>query len=216
MVSPRSRIHFLFALLILIFFSACLPLRYPRTGEPVAVRPGEAFVFGRIRMLDLETTYEFLPFSRDPWDHMLKPDPIMTLELRRFEKPGGAVVYKTYLEPAVEKNGSFCWILSPGDYLLAGNPRIYGSGRFDPRETETLARFRIPAGGSTIYLGTLMITVGDGLFNLENVLAKGDTVYLIRDLSVADDREQELLQLRERFQAIPEPVVTEFMSPELD
>lgn len=216
MVSPRSRLPFLLALLILVLFSACLPLRYPRPGEPVAVRPGEALVFGRIRVLDAEKRHEFLPFSRDPLDHMLKPDPIMTLELRRFEKPGGAVVYKTHLTPTVEKNGSFYWILPSGDYLLAGNPRIYGSDRFDPGETAWLARFRIPAGGGAIYLGTLMVTIGDGLFNLENVLKKGETEYVVRDRSVVDDREEELLPLRERFQAIPKPVVTELMIPERD
>lgn len=216
MAGARSRLLFLFALLILTPFSACLPLRYPHPGAPVALRPGETLVFGRIRLLDAEKQYEYLPFSRDPLDHMLKPDPVMTLELRRFEKPGGAVVYKTHPAPTVETDGSFCWILPSGDYQLASNPRIYGSDQFDPGETASLARLRIPAGGGAVYLGTLMITIGDSLFSVQNVLTRGATEYVIRDLQVVDDREQELLSLRKRFQSIPEPVLTELMRPELD
>ncbi len=216
MFGRRLRLPLLLPLLILSLLVACLHLRVPRAGEPITLRPGEALAFGRIRLLDAEKQHEFSPFSRDPLDHMLKPDPIVTLELRRFEKPGGAVVYKTYTAPAVETDGSFYWILPAGDYLLAGNPRIYGSDRFDPGETRELARFNIPPGGGAIYLGALVIRIGDGLFNLENVAKAGETEYVVRGLHVVDDRESEISALRDRFQTVPEPVLTELMIPEGD
>jgi hypothetical protein len=158
--------------------------------------------------------YEFLPFSTDPMDHMMDPDPVMSLELRRFEPPGGAFVYKAYPLPAVGKYGAFRWILPAGDYLLASNPRIYGSPHFNPRETESLARFTVPPGGGTVYLGTLIVTIGDGLFDLLKGRKRGDTEYVIRDLRVVDEREGELRELRGRFPALPEPLTTGLMSAE--
>jgi ParB/RepB/Spo0J family partition protein len=47
----------------------------------------------------------------------------LTLELRKLYPPGGAFKFRTNPVPAVEKNGSFYWILSAGDYELLGNPR---------------------------------------------------------------------------------------------
>jgi hypothetical protein len=219
-VRLRRRHPLLLALLVI--FSACMPLRYPRDGEPVSVRPGEALVFGRIRMFgsDGETKgkasspYEFFPFSTDPMDHMLNPDPVMSLELRRFEPPGGAFVYKAFPLPAVGKHGAFRWILPAGDYLLASNPRIYGSARFNPRETAELARFTVTPGGGTVYLGTLIVTIGDALFDLPGVFGKGETEYVIRGLRVVDEREEELPELRARFPALPEPVATRLMNTE--
>ncbi len=216
MVGRRTRFPLFLPFLVVILLVACLPLRRPRAGGPITLRPGEALAFGRIRVLDAEKQHEFLPFSGDPLDHVLKPDPIVTLELRRFEKPGGAVVYKTYNAPAVETDGSFCWILPAGDYLLAANPRLYGSDRFDPGETRGLARFSIPVGGGAVYVGTLVIRIGDGLFNLENVAKAGETEYVVHDLQVLDDRERELAALRDRFKGVPEPVLTQLMSPERD
>jgi len=216
----RRRLPLLLAFLVVL--SACMPLRYPLDGEPVSVRPGEALVFGRIRMFGSDEDrkgktsgpYEFLPFSTDPMDHMMNPDPVMSLELRRFEPPGGAFVYKAYPLPAVGKYGAFRWILPAGDYLLAGNPRIYGSADFNPRETERLARFTVPPHGGTVYLGTLIVTIGDGLFDLAKAWKKGETEYVIRDLRVLDEREEELPELRGRFPALPEPLVTGLMSAE--
>lgn len=196
-----------------------MPFRYPRDGEPVSVRSGEALVFGRIRMVAEgrvigtgSRPYEFRPFSRDPMDHMLPPDPIMTLELRRFEPSGGAVVYTTHLRPAVRDDGSFSWILPTGEYSLASNPRPYGSRRFDTGETETLARFTVSAGDGTLYLGTLVVTISLGLSDFLKSWEMGDTEYGIGGLTVADRLGEELPALRGRFPALPEPLVTRLMS----
>jgi hypothetical protein len=188
----------------------------PRAGEPVAIQPGEALVFGRIRMLDATNEHiEYSPFWFDPWDQpFFGPGPRMTLELRQLYPPGGAFKYKSHPVPAIEKNGSFFWILSAGDYVLLGNPRLYGSERFNQEDTGTLARFRVPATGGTIYLGTLIISIVYDLGSLVPAWRTGEAEYAIRDFRVVDDREQELSQLRARFPAIPEPVVTEPMRAE--
>ncbi len=200
----------------LCLLSACMSIGIPRAGEPVAIQHGEALVFGRIRMLDAKNEHiEYSPFWFDPWDQpFFGPGPRMTLELRQLYPPGGAFKYKAYPAPAIEKNGSFFWILSAGDYLLLGNPRLLGSERFSQEETETLARFRVPASGGTIYLGTLIISI---VFDLQYVVPAWRTEeaeYAILNCRVVDEREQELSQLRARFPAIPEPVVTEHMRTE--
>jgi hypothetical protein len=188
----------------------------PRAGEPVAIQPGEALVFGRIRMLDTTNEHiEYSPFWFDPWDQpFFGPGPRMTLELRQLYPPGGAFKYKAHPAPAIEKNGSFFWILPAGDYELFGNPRLYGSERFDEEETMTLARFRVPASGGTIYLGTLIISIVFDFGNVVQGWKRNEVEYAIRGFRVVDDRKQELSQLRARFPAIPEPVVTEPMRAE--
>jgi len=217
-VHVRGRLPLFLALLAIL--SACVPLRYPGDGEPVSVRSGESLVFGRIRVIadDFKgktgSPLEFFPFSPDAAEHMMPPDPVMSLELRRFEPPGGAFVYKAYPLPKVGKEGAFRWILSAGDYTLASNPRTYGSGRFDPEETERLARFTVPRDGGTIYLGTLVVTISFGLGGVLEAWRKGDTGYGISGIRVLDEREEELLELRGRYPALPEPVATRLMRPE--
>jgi hypothetical protein len=195
----------------LCLLSACMSIGTPRAGETVAIQPGEALVFGRIRMVDARNEHiEYSPFWFDPWDQpFFATGPRMTLELRQLYPPGGAFEYKAYPGPAIEKNGSFFWILSAGDYVLLGNPRLYGSERFNQEETESLASFRIPASGGTIYLGTLIISI---VYDLQ--WRTGEAEYAIRNCRVVDEREQELSQLRARFPAVPEPVVTEHMHAE--
>ncbi|HEX9135876.1 MAG TPA: hypothetical protein VF905_02885, partial [Nitrospirota bacterium] len=145
----------------LCLLPACMSIGTPRAGERVAIQPGEALVFGRIRMLDAKNEHiEYSPFWFDPWDQpFFVPGPRMTLELRQLYPPGGVFKYKANPAPAIEKNGSFFWILSAGNYVLLGNPRLYGSERFNREETVTLASFRVPASGGTIYLGTLIISI---------------------------------------------------------
>jgi len=199
----------------LCLLPACISIGTPRTGEPVAVQPGEALVFGRIRMLDANDEHiEYSPFSFDPWDQpFFGPGPRMTLELRKLYPPGGAFKYKAHPTPAIEENGSFFWILSAGDYVLLGNPRLYGSERFTQEETGTLASFRVLASGGTIYLGTLIISIYDVQY-IVPAWGTGEAEYAIRNCRVVDEREQELSHLRARFPAVPEPVVTEHMRAE--
>ena len=129
----------------------------------------------------------------------------MTLELRQLFPPGGAFKYKVHPAPVIEKSGSFFWILSAGDYVLLGNPRLYGSERFNQEETETLASFRVPASGGTIYLGTLIISIYDVQYIIP-AWGTEEAEYAIRNCRVVDEREQEFSQLRARFPAVPEPV----------
>ena len=200
----------------LCLLSACVSIGVPRAGEPVAIQPGEALVFGRIRMLNANNEHiEYSPFWFDPWDQpFFAPGPRMTLELRRLHLPGGMFEYKSYPSPPVEKQGSFFWILSAGDYTLLGNPRLLGSERFDPEETGTLARFSVPATGGTIYLGTLIITIVYDLSHVVPAWKRDEAEYDIRGYRVVDEREQALSQLRARFPALPEPVVTGLMRAE--
>ena len=201
---------------VLWLLPACMSIGTPRAGEPVAIQPGEALVFGRIRMLDAKNEHiEYSPFWFDPWDQpFFGPGPRMTLELRQLYPPGGAFKYKAHPAPAIEKTGSFFWILSAGDYVLLGNPRLYGSELFNQEETETLASFRVPASGGTIYLGTLIISIVYDLTDLVSAWKTGEAEYAILNCRVVDEREQELSQLRARFPAVPEPVVTEHMRSE--
>jgi hypothetical protein len=200
----------------LCLLTACVSVGTPRVGEPVAIQPGEALVFGRIRMLDAANEHiEYSPFWFDPWDQpFLGPGPRMTLELRQLYPPGGAFRYKAHPAPAIEKNGSFFWILSAGDYVLLGNPRLYGSERFNQEETGTLARFRVPATSGTTYLGTLIISIVYDLGSIVPAWRTGEAEYAIRSRRVVDEREQDFSQLRERFPAIPAPVVSEYMRVE--
>jgi hypothetical protein len=198
----------------LCLLTGCLPLRYPKAGEPVAPRPGEALVFGRIRMVSEGSRYEFRPFSRNPWDHVLKPDPDLSLELRRFEPPGGAFIYKAYPSPVVEDDGSFYWLLPAGDYALFGRPRLLASQRGDPREAQEIARFTIPKGGGTVYVGTALIVLPQSVFEVTNMIRKGWTEYEIRVVHIVDERDEALSNLRARFSSFPPPLVTALMRPE--
>jgi hypothetical protein len=189
--------------------SSCVSIGNPRAGQPVVIHPGQALVFGRIRMLSTTNeNIEYSPFSFDSWL------PRMTLELRQLCPPGGVFKYKAYPAPPIQENGSFFWILSAGDYELLGNPRLLGSKRFTQGETSTLARFSVSTTGGTIYVGTLIISIVFDLKDFVLAWSTGEAEYEIRSLRVEDDRERELSKLCERFPAVPEPVVTKYMCTE--
>ncbi len=176
-------------------------------------KPGSALVFGRIRATCPGCGGELRPFSRDPMDHMLPPDPLFTLELRRFRSPGGAVRYASSPAPEVEGDGSFYWILPEGDYALASNPRPYGSSRFDPDETTVLARFAVPAGAGTLYAGTLEIIIAIGQQELIDSWRGRETLYTVSRVTVADEREPADRALGARFPSVPGPRATVLMRP---
>jgi len=196
--------------------SSCISLETPRAGQPVAVEPAHALVYGRIRMLEASNEkIEYSPFWFDPWDQpFFAPGPRMTLELREHFSPGGIFRYKAYPSPPIEVDGSFFWILSAGNYELLGNPRLYGSKRFAQGETIPLARFSIHTNGGTIYVGTLIIGIDYDLIDYIRAWRRGEVEYEIRSLHVVDDRDRDLSRLRQRFLALPEPVVTEYMRAE--
>jgi hypothetical protein len=196
--------------------SSCVSIGTPRAGQPVVINPGQALVFGRIRMLSARNeNIEYSPFWFDSWDQpFFGTGPRMTLELRQLCPPGGAFKYKAYPAPPIEADGSFFWILSAGDYVLLGNPRLLGSKRFTQGETGTLARFSVSTTGGTIYVGTLIISIDFGLVDFVLAWKNDEAEYEIRSLRVVDERERELSKLRERFPALPGPVVTEYMRTE--
>ena len=178
------------------------------------VGPGKALVFGRIRVTSPEYRQELLVFSRDPMEHMLPPDPVFNLELRGIRPPGGAVKYTSNPSPAIEGDGSFHWILAQGEYVLASNPRPYGSSRFDPGETTVLARFTVPRGAGTVYLGTLEVVVRFETGDLIEAFKGRETPYTILQMSVADDGEKAFTSLLSRYPSVPEPRATVPMVPD--
>jgi hypothetical protein len=205
------------ALVVTLFLqSSCVSIGTPRAGQPVVLKPGQALVFGRIVMLGArDENIKYSPFKFDPWDEpFFVTGPRMTLELRQLFPPGGAFRYKAHPAAPIEEDGSFFWILSAGDYELLGNPRLPGSKRFTQEETGTLARFSVSATGGTIYVGTLIISIDFGLVDYILAWKNDEAQYEIRSLRVVDERERELSKLRERFPALPEPVVTEYMRTE--
>jgi hypothetical protein len=158
---------------------------------------------------------EYSAFRFDPWDQPFSgTGPRMTLELRQVFPPGAMYKYKTHPTPPIEADGAFSWILSAGDYELLGNPRLYGSKNFRPEETGTLARFSVSETGGTIYVGTLIISVDFDLVDFLRAYGREDAEYRIQSLRVVDERERDFSKLRERFPALPEPVVTERMRTE--
>ena len=171
-------------------------------------------MIGRIRMFAVRSGYEFHPFSRNPLDHVFKPDPLMSMELRRHEPAGGAVRYRAYPAPVVEDDGSFAWILGSGDYTLLGNPRLLGSPDFDPGQTEMLSHFRVPGDGATLYVGTLVLGLAQDIFDVTNMGRRGETAYTIQSRSVVDERQEALVKLLKRFPSLPQPVTIEPMSAE--
>ncbi len=171
-------------------------------------------MFGRIRVTCPDCRGEFRPFSRDPMDHMLPPDPVFTLELRQFRASSGAVRYSSSPAPGVEGDGSFYWILPEGEYALASNPRLYGSSRFDPDETTLLARFTVPPGAGTVYAGTLEITIAVGQKELIDSWRGRETLYTVSRVTVADEGEQAYRVLVARFPSVPEPRATVLLQTE--
>lgn len=194
--------------------AGCLSVVSPRPGRPVEVQAGKALVFGRIRVTSPDYDREFLAFSRDPLENVIPPAPVFNLELRELRPPGGAVKYRTKLSPEVAGDGSFHWVLAEGDYVLASNPRPFGSPRFDTSETTVLARFKVPAGPKTVYVGHLEIVVEFWLTDLIEGWEGRETPYTIRQLLVTDDGERAFAALLARHPAIPEPRATVPMVPE--
>jgi hypothetical protein len=139
---------------------------------------------------------------------------VLTLELRGIRPPGGAVRFTTSLSPAIEEDGSFHWILPEGGYALASNPRPYGSPRFDVAETTVLARFTVPRGAGTVYLGALEVVVDFEQRDLLEGWKGNETPYAILRRSIADESEEAFAALLARFPSVPEPRATVPMVPE--
>ena len=126
-----------FLLVPVALLGACLSVASPRPGRPVEVGAGKALVFGRLRVTTADHGRELRVFSRDWAEHVIPPEPVFNLELRQIHAPGGAVEYSSSPSPPIEDDGSFHWILEQGDYVLASNPRAYGSSGFDSAMSTT-------------------------------------------------------------------------------
>lgn len=200
----------------LCLLSSCVSLDTPPAGQPVAIHPAQALVFGHIRMIDAEVkNYEYAPFSFDPYIvPFFAPAPRMTIELRQHFPPGGVFKYKAYPAPPTETDGSFFWLLSAGDYELLGNQRLLGSKQYNEGETGALARFSVPKTSETIYICTLTISIVYGLEDYARAWRTDEAGYEIRSLRVTDERDRYLSKLRERYPVLPEPVTTDCMRTE--
>lgn len=202
-----------FVLVAAILTCGCLAVVSPRHGRPVDVGSGSALVFGRIRVTSPGYRREILVFSRNPMEHVVPPDPMLNVELRGIRPPGGAVAYASHPSPEIEEDGTFHWVLPQGEYVLASNPRPYGSSRFDPAETAVLARFGVPPGARTVYLGTLEVAVDFGTGDVIEAFKGRETPYTILRLSVVDEGDRELPSLLSTYPSVPEPIVTMPMVP---
>ena len=196
--------------IVTCLLSACASVGAPRAGEPVVLKDGQALVFGRIHMLDAkDERIEYTPFKFDPWGGpFFSPLPRLSLELRQPQPPGGAVRYRSHPDPQIGEDGAFAWILESGDYQLMGNPRLYGSRRFDPNESGTLAHFAVPAPGGTVYSGTLIVRVSFGPVEAVTGWKRDELEYTIVDCRVVDESGAALAELRRKFASVPEPVQT--------
>jgi hypothetical protein len=149
---------------------------------------------------------QYSAFRPDPWGMpFFGPDPRMTLELRWLNPGTPLFNYLAFPAPTVEEDGSFYWILKPGDYLLLGNPRLFGSKQFNVGDTQALAHFPVPSAGGTIYLGTLVISIEYDLVDFIRSWERGEVEYEIHDVSVVDENEKMFKKIHTRFSAIPEP-----------
>lgn len=200
--------------LVAMALGACLTVTAPPAGRAVAPPAGQALVFGAIRMVD-EKEVAYAPAWWDPWNEpFFGPGPRLTLELRRLQPPGGAVVYRSQPAPPVEEGGAFYWLLPPGEYVLAGNPRLYGSKRFTTAETRTLARFTIPREGASIYVGALVLVIRYDLVDLATAWKRGEAEYGIVATRVADEQAGAERRLRARYPSVPELLQVELMRAE--
>lgn len=192
---------------------ACVSLEAPRAGKAVQPQADRALVVGAIRMIDVQAPeFEYAPLHFDPWNEpFFGPGPRLTLELRQLQPPGGAVVYKSHPAPPIEEGGAFYWILPPGDYVLAGNPRLLGSSRFTAAETQALARFTVPLATATAYVGTLVLGIRYDLEDMVRGWKRNEAEYEIADWRVVEEREAALARLRARHPQSPEPVRVELM-----
>jgi hypothetical protein len=200
--------------LFLLF--ACAPIRYPPVGHPVSLSQDEVLVVGHISMVSTRNPdIKYQAFWPDVWDEpFFGPGPRMTLELRWLNPKSPAFNYMSYPAPLVERDGYFYWILKPGDYLLLGNPRLFGSKNFNVEEAQALAHFRLPSAGGTIYLGSLVISIKYDLDEFVTSWNRGEANYEISGITVIDERESAFEKLLTQFQAIPEPTVVELMITE--
>lgn len=155
---------------------------------------------------------EFHPFSRSPWEHALQPDPALTLELRRFEPPGGAFVYKAYPAPVVEDDGVIHWLLPSGEYAMLGSTRVGVSG-LAAGGTQDLARFTVPPGGGTVYLGTLWLVLPQEVFEVSEWTERSWLNYEVRAYRITDEADEALPKLKARFPSLPTPLRTNLMHP---
>jgi hypothetical protein len=193
--------------------AGCLAVGTPPAGRAVAPDAGQALVFGGIRMVDeAGAGTEYAPLRWDPWDEpFFGPGPRMTLELRQLQPPGGAIVYRSLPAPRVEDDGAFYWLLAPGEYELAGNPRLPGSKRFTTAETATLARFTVTAGEGTLYVGTLVLAIRYDLEDMVRGWKRGEAEY---ETVSMHESAAAAARLRLRHPEFPEPIRAALMRVE--
>lgn len=141
-------------LLLALGGCAQAPPAAPTPTPPGVVDANASMVFGRIRLIenDQETTWG---------GHFDRPTPeLYHVEADRFVNrislAGGL------FKEAFEQDGSFCWTLPPGTYLISRIVPWQGNvTKADDTRKNIFPgiAFKVPEGSEAVYLGTLKISI---------------------------------------------------------
>jgi len=115
----RAR-HAIALALALTAVSACVSVGYQRPGRPIAPRPGETLVFGRLRFF--RDGSEFFPWNVKPVWPSVEPNIERHVWLLRLGER--AVSAEVHPDP----DGSLAIWLAGGDYALLGSTQLPEAG----------------------------------------------------------------------------------------
>lgn len=141
----RAR-HAIALALALTAVSACVAVGYQRPGRPIAPRPGETLVFGRLRFF--RDGSEFFPWNVKPVWPSVEPNIERHVWLLRLGER--AVSAEVHPDP----DGSLAIWLAGGDYALLGSTQLPEAGT---APFEVVALLRVPAQSVAAYAGDLIL-----------------------------------------------------------
>jgi hypothetical protein len=143
----------------LVLLTACVTVDYPRPGQPIEARAGEALVFGRVRVLDDSREYF-------PWRAASVLGPELHLWFLRLEPRGVST------ELQFEPDGSFRGWLEAGDYALVANRHEVTAKETSDAERQDMrvvALLRVPSDAVAAYAGVLVLLVQAGAVDLQQL-----------------------------------------------
>jgi len=164
----------------LAILTACVAIDYPRPGQPIEPRAGEALVFGRVRLFD--DTREYFP-----WRATSVLGPELHLWLLRLEPRSVSP------ELQLEQDGSFRGWLKAGDYALIANRHVIAANTtsdLERQDMHVVGLLRVPSNVVAAYAGVLVIVTKAGAVDLQHLqtdYAFGETRVYADPLSIAQD-----------------------------